>query len=135
MSGGMLVDSALTMAQSALQGLSSRRDVISQNIANVDTPGYQAKDVNFETTLQRALNSSDVLPLTTTNDRHVVGLKSETENIFTTSNRQGGSTRADGNNVDIGQELEQMTETSVSFQAVTTAVSKKLSLLKTIASR
>jgi len=135
MSTGMVSDSTLNLAQKALDGLSLRRDVISQNIANVDTPGYQAQQVNFETALQSAINSSGTLPMTTTNDRHETGLQSEKTNMLEIGLRKGGSTRADGNNVNIDQELEQMTETGVSYQALTTAITKKLSLLKAIAER
>jgi flagellar basal body rod protein FlgB len=73
--------------------------------------------------------------MTTTNDQHVHGLNSEASNMLQISTRKGGSTRADGNDVHIDQELEQMSETSVSFQALTTAITKKLSLLKLIAER
>jgi flagellar basal-body rod protein FlgB len=135
MANGMMVDSSLTLAQAALKGLDLRRDVIGQNIANTDTPGYSAEEVSFEANLQRALDSNGNLSLTRTDDQHVTGLASDTADIYETSARQGGSTRADGNNVDIGQELEQMTETTVSYQALVTAVTRKLSLLKTIAER
>jgi flagellar basal-body rod protein FlgB len=135
MSSGLISDSTLNLAQKAIEGLNLRRDVISQNIANVDTPGYQAQQVNFETALQSAIKAGSALPLTTTNDRHVLGIKSETGNLYEIGLRKGGSTRADGNNVNIDQELEQMTETGISYQALTTAITKKLSLLKLIAER
>ena len=35
-----------------------RNDAISNNIANVDTPGYKRQDVNFEVQLERALKSN-----------------------------------------------------------------------------
>ena len=135
MASGMLFDPALTMAQTALKGLELRRDVISQNIANVDTPGYQAQAVDFETSLQRAMNAGGDLPLSTTNQRHINGSGLDGNNIYTTSPRDGGSTRADENNVDISQEMEQMTETTLSYEALTSTITKKLSLLKTIAER
>lgn len=135
MANAFLIDPTLSLAQNALQGLSFRQEVISQNIANVDTPGYQAQEVDFETTLQNALDSSGSLPLTVTDDRHVLGVMSEGENMYEISLREGGSTRADGNNVDIDQELEQMTETGITYQALITGVTKKLNLLKTIAEK
>ena len=135
MASGMMVDPSLNIAQKALEGLNVRRDVIGQNIANIDTPGYQAQQVNFETTLQQAINSSNTLAMTTTNVSHVQGLKSDPGNMNEIGLRKGGSARADGNDVSIDQELQQMTETSVSYQALTTAITKKLSLLKLISER
>jgi len=132
---GMINDSTLTVASKALEGLSMRRDVISQNIANVDTPGYQAQQVNFETALQSAIQSNGTLPLTTTNENHATGLPSVSGDKIEIGLRKGGSTRADGNDVNIDQELEQMSETGVSYQALTTAITRKLSLLKSIAER
>jgi flagellar basal-body rod protein FlgB len=132
---GMINDSTLTVAQKALEGLSTRRDVISQNIANVDTPGYQAQQVNFETALRSAIQSDGTLPLTTTKQTHLTGLSADNGKMLEMGLRKGGSTRADGNNVNIDQELEQMSETGVSYQALTTAITKKLGLLKAIAER
>ena len=39
----------------AINGLSQRQQVIADNIANVDTPGFRARSVDFETALSRAL--------------------------------------------------------------------------------
>jgi flagellar basal-body rod protein FlgB len=135
MATDMVSDSTMGVVQSALKGLSLRRDVISQNISNVDTPGYQAQQVNFEATLKDAINSTGTIALATTQDRHLSGLPSEAGNKFAISLRKGGSTRADGNDVSIDQELQQMTETGISYQALTTAITKKLSLLKAIAEK
>jgi flagellar basal-body rod protein FlgB len=135
MANSMTVDSALSTASSAMEGLNKRSEVISQNIANIDTPGYQAEQISFESTLQHALNTNGTLALTTTQPGHISGLLSETSNMAQISLKEGGSARADGNDVNIDQELQQMTETGITYQAITSAVTKKLSLLKTIASR
>lgn len=48
--------------QSALAGLDLRREVVAQNIANLDTPGYTAQDVTFGATLAQALRTGSVDP-------------------------------------------------------------------------
>jgi flagellar basal-body rod protein FlgB len=125
-------DSALNTASKAMDGLSYRRNVISQNVANVDTPGYHALEMNFESELQRSMSSSPKLNMTLSNSKHQLS-KDDASGPYQAKLRSGGTERADGNNVDIDTELMQMTETGIRYSALTTAVSKKLSLLKNIA--
>ncbi|HEX7556425.1 MAG TPA: flagellar basal body rod protein FlgB [Leptolinea sp.] len=127
-------DSALNIASKAMDGLSSRRNVISQNVANIDTPGYQALEMNFESALKQSMSSSPKLNMTLSNPAHQLS-KNDASGPYQAKLRSGGTERADGNNVDIDQELMQMTETGIRYDALSTAVSKKLSLLKSIASR
>lgn len=125
-------DSAMKIASKAMDGLSYRRNVISQNVANVDTPGYHSLELNFESELQRSMSSSPKLSMSLTNTKHQLS-KNEASGINQVKLRSGGSERADGNNVDIDTELVQMTETGIRYNALSTVVSKKLSLLKEIA--
>jgi flagellar basal-body rod protein FlgB len=127
----LFADNASRAAKAALDGLSLRQQAISRNIANVDTPGYQAQTVNFEDTLKSMLNNSGTLSLTTTNTAHQASPTRAAG--FTVSNRAGGSFRADQNNVDIDAELSDMSEVGIQYQAVSQLVSKKLQLLKTLA--
>jgi flagellar basal-body rod protein FlgB len=122
---------AYDIAKRALDGLSARRDMIGQNISNVDTPGYKAQEVSFEGVLKQTINKTSSVALKTTKARHLQGATGGT-NMLQVGNRQGGSSRADGNNVDIDQELIQMTETGIRYQAISQAVSKKLSLIKNL---
>ena len=123
-------DFSMRAVQMALDGLSLRQQVISQNLANVDTPGYQARSVNFEDALKSMLNRQNI-PMATTDSRHLSLVQQAAGSVV--SNRPGGSFRADGNNVDIDVELTDMTETGIQYQALTQAASQKLLLLKTIA--
>lgn len=130
---GLFSDNAIQAAELALNGLSARQQAISNNLANIDTPGYRAQTVNFETAIQHALNSSGSLKMATTNPAHQTSSASKA--FLTTTPRPGGTARADENNVDIDTELLQMSETGIQYQAVSQSISKKLSLLKSIASR
>lgn len=125
-------DDALRAAQTALDGLALRQEIIGRNLANVDTPGYQAQSVDFESALRRAQGSGGELALRGSQPAHLASPESMTGSRVTP--RLGGSERADGNNVDIDTELIEMTETGVRFQALSQLVSSKLALLKTIAS-
>ncbi len=133
MSSSFVIDRTMQAAMVALDGISQRQNAISRNLANVDTPGYQAQTVNFEDTLKRALNAQNRLPMEITSAAHLTGASS-TPAAFTLVNRPGGSERADGNNVDLDVEMTDMSEAGISYQALTQAVTKKFDLLKTIAS-
>jgi flagellar basal-body rod protein FlgB len=115
----------------ALEGLSLRQQAISRNLANIDTPGYEAQTVNFEETLQHLLGPGGSLPLRITDASHQ--LSSEQEMRFSLSTRPGGTFRADQNNVDVDVEMTEMSEAGIQYQAVSQAISQKLLLLKTLA--
>jgi flagellar basal-body rod protein FlgB len=132
MADPLFSDSATRAAQTALDGLSLRQEMIGRNLANVDTPGYQAQAVTFEDALQRVERGAQPIRMAVTDGAHL-GIDSERTAMVRLAPRLGGSTRADGNNVDVDQELTQMAETGIRFQALSQLVSKKLLLLKSIA--
>ncbi len=131
MTDSLFDSSSMRAAKVALDGLSLRQQAISRNLANVDTPGYKAQTVDFETTLKRMLSHDDSLPLKITNAGHQT---SPTKQVgMTLSDRPGGSSRADENNVDIDVELADMSQVGIQYQAVSQAISKKLAGLKSLA--
>ncbi|HAD06711.1 MAG TPA: flagellar basal body rod protein FlgB [Anaerolineaceae bacterium] len=132
MARNWISDDALQAARMALDGLSLRQQVISRNLANVDTPGYRAQQVKFEDTLKQVFQRKKGVELEKSHQAH---LASPARRVgFQVSQRPGGSLRADLNSVDIDVELLEMNETGIQYQALTQSVSKKLALLKTIAS-
>ena len=133
MSGGILPDDAIRTAARALNGLARRQEITSHNIANVDTPGYRAQQVDFETALKRISGTDRQIPVQSTHIKH---LASPSRSVrFEVENQKGGTERKDGNNVDIDLELATLTETGVRYQALSNLVSRKLRLLKTLADR
>jgi flagellar basal-body rod protein FlgB len=133
MTGSILPDKAIRTAASALNGLAHRQEVTAHNLANVDTPGYKAQQVNFETALRRASGTERHIPVQSTHIKH---LASPSQSVrFDITNRKGGTERADGNNVDIDLELATQAETGVRYQALTSLVSRKLNILKSITNR
>ncbi len=129
---GLFSDNAIQAAKMALDGLSLRQQIISRNIANIDTPGYRAQEVEFESALQRALRSNGQVQMAVTNSGHLAASSNKT--FYQVKAQAGGTARADENNVDIDTELLNMSETGIQYQAVSQELSKKLLLLKTIAS-
>lgn len=129
---GLINDSTISVLQQALDGLSQRQSMIGHNIANAETPGYQALGVTFEQALQKSVNGPK-LDMATTSAGHLAAPASVSHGPVITP-RQNSTFRLDGNNVDIDLEMTQMAQTSIQYQSLTQLVSKKLALLKTIAS-
>lgn len=82
-----------------------RHSVISQNIANVNTPGYRARDLEFEAALAGQLRGNGDSPVTET----------ETQIVY----QAGLSVRTDGNNVDLDREVGQLNQNALLHQTYT----------------
>lgn len=118
----------MTILEKALYASSVRQNVISNNVANVNTPGFKKSAVSFEEQLQAALNDK-ALPMTTTHDRHIA-LKTAADlspNVHTIDNT---TLRTDGNNVDIDAEMAELAKNSIYYQAVAQQLSRYLSNIK-----
>lgn len=132
MSDSLFDGTTLRVTKLALDGLSLRQQAISRNLANVDTPGYQAQTVDFAETLKRLTQKDGSLPLKITNLGHQTSPAAATPG-FSVVARPGGSFRADQNNVDVDREMLDQSEVGIQFEALSLAISKKLAGLKALA--
>lgn len=94
----------IDLYKKALDWAWERNKIISNNIANADTPGYKAKDLNFEAFLQRSLDQEESLELVTTNERHIKESSSNPDNSIEVLD-SSLQMRLDQNTVDIEQEM------------------------------
>ena len=68
------LDAALRFQQEALNLRAQRQEVLAANIANADTPGYQARDIDFASELKSHATWTDatsVVALTMTSTQHI----------------------------------------------------------------
>ncbi|SDN58602.1 flagellar basal-body rod protein FlgB [Klenkia soli] len=105
-------DRTMTALHAALSGLSQRQRVSSDNIANINTPGFLAGRTDFESTLR-----SEIADGTTPT---ISG---------GTVSRSLAATRTDGNNVDLDSETVIATETGLRYQLAISALNGKYDLL------
>ena len=103
-----------------------RNDVISQNIANADTPGYKRKEVQFEEFLSSELKNSRI----TSGKSRISG----SGDIRITEDHKNYSYRLDGNNVDIEQEMAQMAMNTLRYNTLIQRMSGQFSKIRTIIS-
>lgn len=103
-----------------------RNQAISANIANADTPGYRAVDLNFSSELQRAFGEQgDALYKTSPKHMDLGDLK-PAHLIPDLS----GATKADGNNVDIDVQMGRLAFNSEKYASASNMLRKQLSMLK-----
>ncbi|PAF45305.1 flagellar basal body rod protein FlgB [Helicobacter sp. 11S02629-2] len=119
---------AYKLVYQALDYRSLRQDLIASNIANIDTPYYRPKDVDFESMLaekEREVFDGDkgqqTLKLAETSGRHLPGNTASLDkaSIFF---RDGHLARNDGNSVDLDVETTELSKNSMMYQALTTAL-------------
>ncbi|RPD35870.1 flagellar basal-body rod protein FlgB [Petrotoga sp. HWH.PT.55.6.1] len=106
------------MIPNTMDALSLRQNVISQNIANYETPGYKRKYVDFENELQKALSEDSALTLKVNRDQHInntLSLGKIQPNIQIDNSK---SLRDDGNNVDPDMELVRMTQNTLKYNTL-----------------
>lgn len=118
----------------ALDGLSARQRITSNDIANVDTPGFKAQYVKFEDQLQHALkndNAETGLLLKTTDPGHLP-LSPTPSSPSIEIGQNDNDLRNDANNVDIDLEMTTLAETTLRYQALAQLTANKLALLKNI---
>ena len=75
----------------------TRESLITNNLANVDTPGYNRQDINFESVLRKALGSSKYVPL----DTKINEMNMDELAPMVYTDYGNFSYRLDGNKVDI----------------------------------
>ncbi len=105
-----------------------REQTLSNNIANVDTPGYKRQEVNFESVLERELGMSkyEMLDFKVKNIhlRHLTPLKFEDATNY--------SYRLDENNVDIDTENVELAAEQIKYQGLTGSITHEFSELKSV---
>lgn len=124
--------SHLNLREKALDAAWLRNEVIAQNIANVDTPGYKRKNVSFEEYLDQALDDGGFKG-NVTDSRHFQIGAGDAENvpIRVTSDFSNLSTRLDGNNVDIEKEMADSAKNDIRYNTLIQSVSDSYRKLMT----
>lgn len=105
-------DVTMTAIHAALNGLAARQRTIADNVANVETPGFLARKVDFERSLEGALATG------------------RPEQARTTTSLSSDPTNPNGNNVRVDDETLALVETNLRYQAMTEAINGKFRILR-----
>ena len=105
-----------------------RNEAISNNIANVDTPGYKRQDVAFELVLQQALGNNRYESM----DDKVANVDLSRLRGRAYLDYANYSYRLDGNNVDIENENVMLAENQLKYQGLISSINQEFTNLKTV---
>lgn len=105
-----------------------RESAITNNLANVSTPGYKRQDVDFEGLLKSELGKSKYVTL----DKKVENLHLNHLNATTYTDSANYSYRLDGNNVDIDTEEVELASEQLRYSALTDSINHEFSRLKSV---
>ncbi|MEW9108584.1 MAG: flagellar basal body rod protein FlgB [Cytobacillus gottheilii] len=123
-----LFSGTISTIEGALNYSSLKQKVISQNIANVDTPGYKAKDVSFKDTLNQAMAGAQ--KAYRTDSRHYDFKTNASANGIVS--QRNVSYNESGNSVDIDKEMSDLATNQIYYNALVDRMSGKLSSLQNV---
>ncbi len=127
-----ILGGGIDVARQALNGLSRRQASIAANVANVDTPGYQRREVNFEQALKEQSGGS-TSRMAATDPGHFTKIGSSTVGQGSSARtRDVVSERNDGNDVSIDEEMLLLVDTQLRFQALSQTTAQRLTTLRTV---
>jgi flagellar basal-body rod protein FlgB len=124
-----LFSNTINSLEQALNYSSLKQQVISQNIANAETPNYKAKDVSFKSILQNELSQN----FTTyrTDQRHIdFSDNSATQSAIVV--RPNVQYNNNGNSVDIDQEMSDLAKNQIYYDALVEQENNKFAAIQNV---
>lgn len=117
--------------KNALNLRATRHSLIASNLANNDTPLYQAVDLAFEDQLQSSLRGNGNLTISRTSSRHLPISEDNNNDIngkivLEPANRSGN----DLNTVDLDREMSKLAQNTLLYDITVQMVAKKLALIR-----
>ena len=128
MSSGMF--GFVNVLKAAADASWTREEVLTNNIANVDTPNYKRQDVDFTTYLRSALSRTNGGSSSLTN--RVNNLNYNDIAIKTYSDNSTLSYRLDGNNVDLSTENVELASEQINYNALIDSMNNEFSRFKMV---
>ncbi len=121
--------SYIDVLNSAANASWQRNEVLTNNIANVDTPGYKRQDVEFATYLNSAIQTAAPGHASLTQKVKNIDYDTIGTRVYTDSSTL--SYRLDGNNVDIETENVELASNQLNYNALIDSMSNEFNRIKT----
>ena len=127
--------STIDIGSRAMAAASLRHEVLSNNIANVNTPNFKRSHVRFEDLLKRelGLENDPLMKVVRTHDRHFpIAFRGKARPVI--EQEQHTNMRLDGNNVDIDVEMAEVAKNQLYYSALATALGGHINKIKSVIS-
>ncbi|MBX7100746.1 MAG: flagellar basal body rod protein FlgB [Myxococcaceae bacterium] len=116
-----LFDGTLTALERSLDVRLEKQNLLASNAANLDTPGYQARELDFDAAMQSVLAPGGDAP-----GAVETAVRAATHAVE-------GTAGLDGNGVDLDRTMVELAENGLQYGAAAKAAGKKLAILKYVA--
>jgi flagellar basal-body rod protein FlgB len=113
--------------------LSERHRVLSENVANVDTPNYKARDIKEPDFAALASKASARLGPAVTDPRHMEARTTSSRTVMTKDGK--AESTLSGNTVSIESELKKVADTAMDYQLITNLYRKQIGMLRAVIGR
>lgn len=113
-----------------LAWLSQRQQVLAQNIANANTPGFVPSDVAAVAFRDLVATGSGRVALATTSGAHLAGLEDGERRFKEEAKRLAFPLRPSANAVDLEEEMMKVADTAMQYQLVTNLYKKQINLIR-----
>ncbi|OPJ57080.1 flagellar basal body rod protein FlgB [Alkalithermobacter paradoxus] len=123
----MNINKNINILANALGAYSTRQQLLSNNIANANTPNYKRKDIKFEEILKNSTKNSNVAGYVT--DKNHIQINNFKNNIKIHTDKTT-RTRLDGNNVDIDVEMAELSKNSINYNTITQQINSSFRRLR-----
>src|SRR3954454_15063123 len=115
-----LYDNTQLALERAISGAAMRQEVLANNLANAETPGFQRSDVDFHSALSQAMKTDD---------------PNSIESASFSPQTDSQTLRADGNGVDVHVESSNMAKNGLEYEALISIAKARLGILQSAMGR
>lgn len=113
----LLFDETSRLLSEMIRAASLRHEVLSRNIANIDTPGYRPMEVSFGEELRLASEAGDAAATIV--------------RASVVADPAAGAGRYDGNAVDLDRQMAKMAENALWHNVLIQTLNSRMNLLRT----
>lgn len=117
--------SVMKNLEMALDGSALKQKTISNNLANVDTPGYKAKETVFNQEFKKSLQAYR------TDQRHF-SFGTESSSSFSVREKTNTVMNHNGNNVDVDKEMAELAKNQLYYQTLVQRINGKFNSIKMV---
>ena len=125
-----ITDRTIAVLQKSLDLRAQKQQVIAGNIANAETPGYSARNLTFEDNLRKAISNPETAGRKTNAKHFPIGSSGISRVQGTITKQVSPNTQGDGNSVSVDDEMFDLAENQLLYEAGSQILKKKFSMLK-----
>ncbi len=127
---GFGLDRIFALLERGLDFAAQRQELLASNIANVETPDYKRRDLDFESLLKGLEEQNKRINLARTSPRHLSGSVKNEEGFPV--EEESITIRDDGSSIDVEREMATLLENGLYYQTLSKLTSGKFNLLRTV---